>query len=803
MQQADDATTAALAAGERTARHRTRLGGKDVSAQVQSWQLERSYATDLPAAMRAFSGSSAAQLQMQLSGTGGRTAPELYSPWAARATGDIVRPGQSVVHEGGVGPAALPAFRGTIRSRSAPSGSDSVQVTALDGAERLRGPAVLPKPYAGFRWGHPVSSATWCVSELLRQGGLYACPPARYPDFSDGKPLTLVYASLHGGFSTPYGQPETLPDPRTYTFGRAGAPHAMALVPKKPRVTASWFPRSRVTVPGSKLFAEAWVNNAVRYDSTAGDDLIGNGDRVTLQLDLERAGTDVGQLKFIVNFAERWVRMASSVSDQGYYFQWSWPALGQRGVWHIGAWFDTTGGTHTVYPTVRPRLTAPDGTQLIGVEATFGGAMDWQLDSELYQVSLITDMPTECLQVTSGLSAIPTTAEFSHTGAWAWTKNVELDDALLPLYALPRVSGSQWEVISQIAKASMSTAEIDERGVFRWRNHTRFATRPATPDLTLTSVREISSFTVTEEIDACRNYCVQPYKDWSGIRATQGVTLRDDQIRALKPHSTTTVKYLMADDEYDVSPPTTDGGTDIERGVNVRFSTSPTGVGTVKGMVDMLVRREDGYLVVRYTNRGEQTLYTVTSDQKPSFYLETFKPSADPVDRAAIALLEDAANDPDGVASEKYFGRQEFTAESTDWVQDATSATALAKAMRSAGILPVPVIGDVDVLYDPRIQLGDVVRVIDATGAALDTLAWVIGIRTSATAEEGVRQTLTLRGVDPGARPTDSGLTPDASSSPAVRPSVSYATVFAAYPKLADLTASGLTWTRVKEGGRV
>ncbi|MER5756261.1 hypothetical protein [Streptomyces sp. NPDC002088] len=52
-----------------------------------------------------------------------------------------------------------------------------------------------------------MSSATWCVSELLRQGGLYACPPARYPDFVDGKPLTLVYASLHGGFSTLWNAP--------------------------------------------------------------------------------------------------------------------------------------------------------------------------------------------------------------------------------------------------------------------------------------------------------------------------------------------------------------------------------------------------------------------------------------------------------------------------------------------------------------------------------------------------------------------------------------------------------------------
>ena len=800
MQQADDSTEAALTAGERTVRHTTRLGGRDVSAQVQSWQLERSYATDLPAAMRAFSGSSAAQLQVQLSGTGGRSAPELYSPWADRTSGDIARPGQSVVHQGGVGTAGtLPAFRGTVRSRSAASGTDSLQVTALDGAERLRGPAVLPKPYAGFLRQRPVSSATWCVSELLRQGGLYACPPPRYPDFVEGKPLTLVYATLHGGFAAPYGQPEILPDPATYTFGRAGAPHEMALVPKQEQIRASWFPRSRVTVPGSRLFAEVWVNNSVRYDSTSGDDGIGNGDLVVVQLELNRNGSNTGFLKLLVNFAERWVRIASTDVSSGWYFEWTWPALGQRGVWHIGAYLDMSGGTTSVQPTVQPRLTAPDGSQLIGGVATFSDSSAAQPASELSQVSLFTDLPSECLQVTSGMAAMPTAAEF----AQSWTKSVELDDVILPSYTVPRVSGSQWEVVSQIAKASMSTAELDERGVFRWRNHTRFATRPATPDLTLTSVREIASLTATEEIDACRNYCTQPYKDWTGISGVSGTTLQDDVIRVLKPGATTTVKYLMSDDEYDISPPGTDDDTGATPGTNVRFGTSPSGGTAVKGMVDMLVRREDGYLVVRYGNRSTQTLYTVTTAGKPSFYLETLKPSADPVDREAIALLDDPANDPNGVASEKFYGRQEYTADSTDWVQDAGSAADLAQAMRAAGVLPVPVIGDVDVLYDPRIQLGDAVRVVDTTGAELDTLAWVVGIRNAATAEGGVQQTLTLRGMDPGALPADSGLTPDAPSNPATLAYATYASVAAAFPTLADLTASGLTWGEIEEGAHV
>lgn len=813
MQQADAATESALAAGERTTTHTTRLGGKDVSAQVQSWQVERSYATDLPAAMRAFSGSSAAQLQVQLSGTAGKSAPEMYSPWAAPATGDVVRPGQSVVHESGVGGAKLPAFRGTVRSRSAASGTDGVQITALDGAERLRGPAVLPKPDAGFRLRRPMSSATWCVSELLRQGGLYACPPPRYPAFEEGKPLTLVYASLHGGFSVPYGQPAHVPAPDTYVFSREGAPHEMALVPTSEWVTASWTPRSRITVPGTasapcRILAELWVNNAVSYNDIAPEEdaTRRNNDKVVLQLELNRNGATTGQLKVEVDFAEEWVRLVSmdDSANGGWFSQWSWRGetqqghLGLKGVWHIGAYFECT-STGT---TIQPRLTAPDGTQLIGGVSVLEQTNAVQKPAELQTVTLMTQMPTECVQVTSGVSGMPAPEEFAQSG---WVKSVELDDVILPLYTLPRVTGSQWEVISQIAKASMSTAEIDERGVFRWKNYSRFAARPTTPDLTLTSVREIASLTATEEIDACRNYCVQPYKDWTGITSTVGTTLTDKVVRAIAAGKTTTVKYLLSDDEYDVDPPTTDDDTIITPGTNVRFATTAAGTTAVKGMVDLMVRREDGYLVVRFSNRDTRTLYTATRTGTPSFYLETRKPSADPVERQAIAMLAPTASDPDpdGVASEKFYGRQEYTAESTDWVQDAGVALALARAMRAAGVLPVPVIGDVDVLYDPRIQLGDVVRVVDTTGAVLDTLAWVIGIRTSATADGGVQQTLTLRGVDAGALPADKDLTPDVPSKPATVTYAKYASVTSAFPTLADLTASGLTWGEIKESAHV
>ncbi|MFJ8649135.1 hypothetical protein ACIRNI_23810 [Streptomyces sp. NPDC093546] len=787
MRATDEKLTGTLESGSRVTNHTTRLGGQDVSEQVQSWQLERSFSTDLPDAMRAFSGSSSAQLQLQLSGTGGKSAPALYSPWAPRSTGDIARPGQSVVHLYGTDAGVLPAFRGTLRNRSAASGTDSVQLTALDGAERLHGPAELPKPYAGFYWRRPVATATWCVDELLRQAGVHSCPPPRYPEFDPDAPLTLVYASLHGGFAATYGQPEVVPDPRHYSWTRQGAPHEMALVPHAAApdtnaMTATWFPRSRVTVPGSRLFAEAWVNSAVGFGST-----------VALELDLNRTGTQTGRLRLAVDFSTGQVFMHSGTREGGgYYYSWGVSALKEKpGVWHIGGLFDTTSTGTSVQPTVQPFLTAPDGTHYPCKPVTFSHASSEQPAAELYQLRLVTQLAAEAVQLTSGLPGTPTATEFDQK---TWVKEAELDDAVLPLYAVPRVSGSQWDVITQIAKASMSTAEFDERGIFHWRNYTRFAKAPTSADLTLTSVRDIAALTVTEEIDACRNYCVQPFKDWSSVKVTSGTTYNDTVVREVPGNSSVTLKYVLAEEEFDVGPPNVDDDQSVAPGFSVRFAASnAAGADAVKGAVDILARREEGCLVLRFTNRTGRRLYTVTEDGKPSVHIQTLKPSTEAVERRATSWIS-------GSTSERYHGRQEFYAEASDWIQDYRAAQELADAMRVAGQYPVPVLGEVEVLYDPRIQLGDVVRVVDSTGAALDTLAWVVGIKTGSTAAGTVQQTLTLRGTRTNGIPADAGLTPDTASDRTPVPAgATYAAVAAAHPTLGDLAASGLTWRQVKE----
>ncbi|MGK5639709.1 hypothetical protein ACSNOK_15560 [Streptomyces sp. URMC 126] len=192
-------------------------------------------------------------------------------------------------------------------------------------------------------------------------------------------------------------------------------------------------------------------------------------------------------------------------------------------------------------------------------------------------------------------------------------------------------------------------------------------------------------------------------------------------------------------------------------------------------------------MVLRFTNFGDKTLHLVTKDGKPSLVVQPVKPSADPPSRSQESADRE---------SQRYYGRQQYLAPAGDWVQDRATAKRLADALITAGAFPVPVLSDVEVLYDPRIQLGDVVRVQDSAGAELDTLAWVVGIRTEAAAGT-ITQTLTLRGTCPNGMPMGYWLAADPPVDPEAGRRRTYAEVVSGWPVLARL--AGLTYRAVKE----
>ncbi|MBH1936495.1 hypothetical protein I5Q34_19810 [Streptomyces sp. AV19] len=709
-----------------------------MTPQVQSWALDRSYGTDMPEAMRAFSGSSSAQLELSLGGTGGTTASALYGPWAPRTTGDVVRPRQSVTHAWGIGGSTIPAFRGTVRSRSAQSGTDTVKITALDGAERLRMAAELPRPAGGLNSATPygpatnwVASPSWCVDHLLRRAGIHTAPPPR-----DG---CILYASMHGGAAANIGYLKSLSGDWS-RWVTTNAPHEIAVQGSTSGTYAVYDPMVRAVtrsdVPG--LFYEAWVNDT------------GTGTR-TLECSLEWVDDSMKTMHtgFVLDLAAGSITVATGrdpdpTKNAG--LVWQEPDIPkQRGTWHVSLWLTFEGNGVPVY---RPVVTAPSGSTYF--HDWLPGKGTAVPASSLFAVRVgIRGLRAEAVQV-SQLSAQPTGAALTQKGMWE--KAADLDAPDIPLRVIPAVSGSAWDVITKIARATFSTAEFGADGIFRWRSRRRWANTPDSAHATVTAERELAALTVTEEIDACRNYCSVKWADWSQLKTTRSNDKVATNTIKIAPRSGQALVWTVGPEEFDVPPPVTYSEVLPD---TIRFTLADKdNAPFAAGVVEVRTFREGGRLVLDMRNKGTAPVWLRAITTGLSLFITG--PGLDsgeaPAERQAVA--EDSS-------SQQSYGVQQYEHDPDGWIQDNRSAQAVADSLRDAGAYPVPLLSDVEILADPRIELGDVVRVRDSTGAALDTLAWVIGIRTSADSSGAVKQILTLRGTSYNGAPRDEGLHPD------------------------------------------
>jgi hypothetical protein len=257
--------------------------------------------------------------------------------------------------------------------------------------------------------------------------------------------------------------------------------------------------------------------------------------------------------------------------------------------------------------------------------------------------------------------------------------------------------------------------------------------------------------TETEEIDACRNYCTVRVSDWFWVYDGKSEVLSDSvEPMPIAPGETLVRSVSIQETRMDPRTPKCQEGADAVTIRNGAASDSPI----MPASVEVTMRRDPGTITLWLRNRSGTKLYyhgaqltTLTPDGNPGQYLGS--------------SWDDN--------SRRIYGTQEYEHDVRGWVQTVDSATELAVALRNAGAFPVPLLQSVEILPAPRIEIGDVVRVRDTTGAQLNRLAWVIGINTTGTGGR-VTQTLTLRGTAPNGIPQDVGLVPDPPTEPDAPP---------------------------------
>jgi hypothetical protein len=333
-----------------------------------------------------------------------------------------------------------------------------------------------------------------------------------------------------------------------------------------------------------------------------------------------------------------------------------------------------------------------------------------------------------------------------------------LDNLTSTLTAVPPTQGSAWEVISAVARAEQATASFDEHGVFRYRNNTRFTT-PGTPVLTATSAREIAGLRVSEAIDSVRNVIDVPYSVYTIGSTRERFT--ETTRRSIPAFGTLTLTYDYDVTEYDSPPPIAYVATTPNSTSRVRWSTASDGSAGVHGRVESTTERDGATLRVTFRNTGASTVYMLTSGNVPSLSIYSVELANNGPSRRLLRRTD--------TTSVSRYGAQVYQVPATPWLQSSTAAFSVAGYLLAVAASPLPVLGDVEILPDPRIQLGDLVRITDTVGANLTTPAWVVGIRTSGDDTGRVRQVLTLRATLSPGPPTDQNLYPDPPVDPDAR----------------------------------
>lgn len=740
---------AALEAGERVYDVQVRLGGRDVTDEVTAWSIDRGSDTSLPAQVATPTGSSAARAQITLAGDDQQTAAARYSPWAPRATADIARPGQSCVVEWGLAQQRMQALRGRVTQVGATSADGTASLTALDGAERLRGRAWLPPATVPGTGDTGRIQVQWVVDHLLRSAGIYTSPPPR--------PGSIFFASLNGSREANLGMRIAqsgsvgyYPARSPWTAGPAGPsnnPYAAW--------SATWAPQKRVISQANQLMVEWWF-----YREHTGDNPTTQAQLVFADRPVGDTGTRVfTTITMSYNPATRQMR----AEVDGGAMTWTLPTtVNQAGRFKVAF---LVGLTTTSQPvTVRGWLYQPNGN--LYASTTYGDATpSWSL---LETIRADATGPMECLNVSVVSGTIPIVSP--------WERGAQVDliapsgvSAGLAYYALrvlPEVTGSIWDTLKQIVADNMGYLWFDEDGLLRVRRYDYITPDINTPppDLTVTAAREIADITVSEEIDSVAN---QVEVGWSGyVQASsqQSELYNYTSVITLNSGTTLELRFDFNGRPWGLRPPMIFAGAAIPSGGSlgslVKWITS---TGT-RAPVEIELAWDTGWPVIRFTNRGASTAYSALSTTLADTSLrlahsEVDQPQQQPIGRRNLTSIE-------------RFGVQSLEIGASPWVQNSIWADQISLALVAWTAWPVPLTGLVDILPDPRIQIGDVVHIIDRTGTRIDGIYRVLGYTVRGTGPQ-VRMTLDVRPLTRPAQPEDGGLTMEPVLDPAAYPPLS------------------------------
>jgi hypothetical protein len=686
-----------------------------------------------------------------------------------------------------------PQFVGNIRTISPRRGSEAVTITALDRSELMRNPVNLPiwavsgwHNIRGYREAQLMSSH-WVIDQCVRSANI-SPTPYRPVTPREGRSILndsdkwglQLYVSGNGSHTPSVGLVNSAivqgfpwsEGTGADMYEQRGRPHALVdedvkVSGKKPfafndlQADATGVVPRLIAVSPATQDQDANRSHTLYYQCARLDDLREDrGGAHWLGFTLTTAGTtwwqsaDVYPLEVFIG-GQRTIRihiLTGSVRCE----LWSWTANGVGTALWGGEWVGIPTGLNTVQIDCQVEgAFASDlrlGTMVNGVMSAYNIAAD--ASGTFPEEDLRMGIVKVKHQV--GMSDIYWANQFVGLGSMLsthfdqWRRPAKyaavLDEGLNKLTFTPTLGYEDgWQLATSVAAAEMGAVFWDETGIFRFWNRQTMLDKQEEPVRTLT-LDDVSDLGMTDSSDSVRTVITT---DTSETVALDGVVFEstDPEAFYLAPgvaaettitlaSTDTQIVYLGKVDRYattgDTNVPRTWNDNTTLHGYIVEFNTS----GNVWQERNDFVSGVD--LFAYGDNQGNINLRFYNGYEYPA-RLSKLRLRGTRIEKAPATQTQ--FEDATAIAE---YGERNWLLQG-DWVQhQPTSIQRLGDFMLARSTQSIPATDNIQIAGDPRLQVGDTLKIVDPDGFGETMLIQVLGIRRVLNGTDGLVDELTV-----------------------------------------------------------
>lgn len=763
----------------------------DITEWADNINLNKSLAGAAPAEIMLVEGSSSAELTFDMGGNllpvdGQISWVSALSPYNGLSpfyNKDVL--GCEIKYSIGVetviGIVWYPQFIGNLRTLSPDRGSNGVQITALDRAEKLR------RPLTWTDWGMmdlqagdnqmygQIMYGEWVIDHCLKNCDTSSSPYTWGPDEATAFGSPQIFLSGAGGIAPNVGwvdgswQNAFAPDsdPSLKVYHPYGQVHPSSPEPgTKPQMfkahkTAGYDQnlywandRDAVNVARSHI-----IGFTLHTDTLAGSDWV-----YTMPEDviIEWHPTEYRTMQVVMAAGQVWLRLIQTSGT-------------------ISGTFNTTHLTIPAGPYVRIRaeyeIFGPIRLSIVGgpstgLQNTGFTNIGWSFHEQTGLAKIFRSVSLQDIAIgthTLGLSGVPVPGEAGVASKYA----AVLDPSLNRFSFLPNRRGNlAWDVITEVAAAEFGAAFWDETGVFHFWNQDTILGKRSTVVRNL-SLDDVSGLRITSSKDSVRNFLsitarkarAQNVTTWESQGPDEYIGKQlglVDNLTTLwlqdviTPGSARPPIYAHPDQTgsapADAYPHWSD---QIKHGVVLQINDPGIGwknnswTGALLSMGLWMYRGPSGECILRYNEGYVNPVRFAVSETWDNLPIpEGTSSPAMRWDGSKLNFFDDLVFNMKNEASITKWGVQGLEL-SSDWYQEFFNYASLMDKLLVRTANPIPATDNVVIAGDPRLQLGDVVSVWDPDGLGEELRLQILGINRTFSKSDGLIDELTVELVRP------------------------------------------------------